>query len=188
MSVTVSNFVMGPGTLYVGAFGAAEPADTDVNTTPQASAWTDVGATLGGSKFTVALTYTDLDADQVVDIPGSRLTKREAMIATQFAEPTLQNLIRALNNNGTTPTTGTGFASYEPPNDTSATQPTPVAVLLDGLAPGGFRRRLILRRALNKVNIESTFSKDGQNVIPVEFHALYVSNSIKPFKFIDATA
>ena len=47
MSVTATNLCLGPGTLYTGAFGAAEPADADVNTTPEVSAWTDLGGTPG---------------------------------------------------------------------------------------------------------------------------------------------
>jgi hypothetical protein len=188
MGVTVANLTMGPGTLYVGTFGAAEPADTAVNSSPQTSAWSDMGGTQGGIQFSLNLTYTDLDVDQIVDVPGSRLTKREIVVTTNLAEATLTNLMYGVNSNSTTPTTGVGFASYEPPFDTSATQPTYRAFLLDGIAPGGFRRRLILRRALSKANIAMAFSKDGQTVIPVEFHGFFVSNSIAPYKVVDATA
>jgi hypothetical protein len=186
--VTVGNLVLGPATLYVGSFGAAEPADTDVNSSPQTSAWTDMGGTLGGVRFSLNLTYTDLDVDQIVDVPGSRLTKREIVVTTNLAEPTLANLMYSQNSNTTTPTTGTGFASYEPSFSTSATQPTYRAFLLDGIAPGGFRRRLILRRSLSKANVELANSKDGQTAIPVEFHGFYVSGSIAPYKIVDATA
>jgi hypothetical protein len=188
MSVTVGNLVLGPATLYVGAFGAAEPADTAVNASPQASAWTDLGGTQGGTRFSLNLTYTDLDVDQIVDVPGSRLTKREIVISTNLAEPTLANLMYSQNSNSTTPTTGAGFASFEPAFDTSATQPTYRAFLLDGIAPGGFRRRLILRRALSKANVEAASAKDGQTVIPVEFHGFYVSASIAPYKIVDQTS
>lgn len=186
MSVTATNVIMGPGTLYTGAFGATEPADTAVNTTPQASAWTDVGGTDGGVKFGIDNTYTELQVDQVVDRLGSRLTKRDFVVSTNLAEPTLANLSIALN--GGTAATGSGFASFEPNYATSATQPTYVAVLLDGFAPSQFRRRVILRKALSTAKVDSEYTKDKQTFFPVEFTGHYVSASIAPFKVVDQTS
>lgn len=186
MSVTATNLIMGPATLYVGAFGATEPADTAVNTTPAASAWTDVGGTTDGVSLAIDQTYTALSVDQVVDRLGSRLTGREFAIATNLAEGTLENLAYALN--GGTAATGAGYKSLDPLYASSATQPTYAAVLLDGYAPGGFRRRVILRKALSTEKVDSSYTKDGQTVIPVTFTGHYVTSGISPIHIVDQTS
>jgi hypothetical protein len=134
MAVLATNLVQGPATLYSGAFGAAEPLDTAVNTTPAASSWTDVGGTQDGVKLTIDQSYTELEVDQVVDRVGSRLTKRDFTVETSMAEPTLANL--SLSLNGGTSASGAGYASFEPSFASSATQPTYKALLFDGWAPG----------------------------------------------------
>lgn len=189
MGVTASNLTEGPGTLYSGLFGAVEPLDASVNAAPAASAWTDMGGTMDGSTFRIAQTYKELEVDQVVDVPGRRLTKRDVSIKTNLAEPTLANLASALN--ASAPVTGTGYASYDPAFATSAVNPTYSAYILDGYAPGGvggFRRRVILRRALSTDDVESSYKKDGQTVIPVTFSGHYVSAAIAPFHIVDQTA
>lgn len=189
MSVTATNLTMGPGTLYTGAFGATEPADTAVNATPAASAWTDVGGTDGGVKLSVDQKFTELTVDQIVDSVGRRLTQREVMLDTNLAEPTLANLSMAMN--GGTAATGSGFASLEPLNVTSATQPTYIAVIMDGYAPGTtqtFRRRVIARKCLNTSRLDMAYSKDKQTFIPVTFSAHYVSSSIASFHVVDQTS
>lgn len=186
MSVTITNLIQGPGTLFTGAFGAAEPADSAVNAVPAASAWTDLGATDGGVKLSVDQTYSELSVDQLVDAPGRRLTKREFMLDTNLAEPTLTNLSTALN--GGTSASGTGWVSFEPNTATSATQPNYIAVIMDGYAPNSFRRRVIGRRMLNTSKVESAYTKDKQTFIPVSFAGHYVSNSITPFHIVDQTA
>ncbi|WP_297699645.1 hypothetical protein [Mycobacterium sp.] len=186
MSITATNLILGPGTLYTGAFGATEPADTAVNTTPEVSAWTDLGATDGGVKLTIDQKFTELTVDQVVDSLGRRLTAREIMVDTNLAEPTLANLQLAMN--GGTAATGAGFSSLDPLNVTSATQPTYVAVILDGFAPAGFRRRVVIRKALNTSSIQSAYAKDKETYIPVTFAGHYVSSSITPFHITDQTS
>lgn len=186
MAVTATNLILGPGTLYIGTFGATEPLDSAVNTTPAVSAWTDLGATDGGVKLTIDQKFTELTVDQIVDSLGRRLTQREIMVDTNLAEPTLANLQTAMN--GGTSATGSGFASLDPLNVTSATQPTYIAVLLDGYAPAGFRRRIIIRKALNTSSIQSAYAKDKETYIPVTFNGHYVSNSITPFHIVDQTS
>jgi hypothetical protein len=186
MSVTATNLILGPGTLYSGAFGAVEPADASVNTTPAASAWTDMGATDGGVKLTIDQKFTELTVDQVVDSLGRRLTQREIMVDTNLAEPTLANLSVAMN--GGTQATGSGYATLDPLNVTSATQPTYVAVLLDGYAPAGFRRRVIIRKALNTSSVQTSYAKDKETYFPVTFAGHYVSSSITPFHVVDQTS
>lgn len=187
MSVTGANLVMGPGELYIAAFGATEPADTAVGD-PPSSAWTDLGGTVGGITTNLAQDFAVLAADQIVDRAGSRLTSREIAIQTQMAEPTLENLVYAIN--GGTLTTGAGYKSYVPAFTISSTQPTYRALMLDGWAPGTtqLRRRFILRKILSTAAVGIAYSKDGQTVFPVTFTGHYVDASTAPWKVIDDTA
>lgn len=187
MAVTATNLTMGPGTLYKGDFGATEPADSAVNSAPHASAWTDLGATDGGVKLTIDLKYAELTCDQIIDKVGRRLTERELILETNLAEPTLDNLRLAIN--GGTPSSGSGWAAFDPLNVTSATQPLYFANIMDGFAPGNSgTRRVIARRCLNTGKIEAAYSKDKQTFIPVSLAAHYVSSVITPFHVVDYVA
>lgn len=186
MAVNTTNLIMGPATLYIGNFGATEPADTAVNATPQASAFTDLGGTQDGAKLTVDQTYTNLEVDQRVDVPGARLTSRMFTIETNLAEPTLANL-RYLLNDGTS-ASGAGFDSFEPVYADSATQPTYRCVLLDGWGPGQLRRRIVIRKCLSNDKVETTYKKDSQTLFTVKWTGFYVAEGIAPFKIIDATS
>lgn len=183
MGVTAANLTLGPGTLHSATFGNAEPADTAVASPPGAG-WVDVGGTSDGVTITINQEYTELSVDQIVDVPGRRLTKRDVQLATNMAEPTLENLV--ICQNGGTITTGAGFKSLDPTAGTSATQPIYKAFLFDGFAPGGLQRRIILRKGLNTENVEFAYKKDAQTVFTVKFNAHYVSPSIQPYKVTDA--
>lgn len=186
MTVNTTNLIMGPATLYIGSFGATEPVDTAVNATPAVSAFGDLGGTQDGVKLTVDQTYSNLEVDQIVDVPGARLTGRAFTIETNLAEPTLANL-KYLLNDGTS-ASGSGFDSFEPVYADSATQPTYRAVLLDGWGPGQLRRRIIIRKCLSNDKVESTYKKDGQTLFSVKWTGFYVASGIAPFKVIDASS
>lgn len=183
-AVSTSNLLLGPGTLYYGDFGATEPADTAVATAPDSGDWTDVGGTNDGVTLSIEQEYTELTVDQIVDRVGSRLTNRTMTVATNLAEPTLENLSLVVNGGGTV-SSGSGYKSFSPANDTSATQPTYCALIFDGIAPGGGIRRVFGRRMLSTENVEFAYSKEDQTVFSVTFTAHYVSNSITPFKIVD---
>lgn len=188
MSVTGTNLVMGPAELYLGAFGATEPADTAVGDPPSSAAWTDIGGTLGGATVNLGQEFAVLAADQIVDRAGSRMSNREISVQTQMAEPTLENLIYAIN--GGSITTGSGYKSYTPGFTITATQPNYRALLLDGWAPGTtnqLRRRFILRKILSTAAVGVAYSKDGQTVFPVTFTGHYVDGSTAPWKVTDET-
>lgn len=191
MSANPTNLIMGPATMYVGAFGAIEPLDTAINSTPAASAWIDVGGTDGGITFSVDPKFTEFAVDQIVDTPGARLTSRAITVATTLAEATLSNLATALNT--TIGATGAGFASFEPDYGDFASQPPYRALLLDGWAPGptenaNFRRRLIVRKVLCTSKIDLAYAKDKQTGIPVTFQGYYVSKLKGPFRVVDQTS
>lgn len=188
MGVTATNLIAGPGTLYAGLFGATEPADSTVATAPSASTWTDMGGTQDGVQISINLDYFELEVDQIVDIPGRRLTKRDLQVKTNLAEATLANLTVSLN--GGTVTASAAFSTYDPANDTAATQPTYRALLFDGWAPqtaAGVSnvRRVVVRKVLSIDNVETSYKKDDQTLFPVTFGAHYVSSAIKPFRVID---
>ena len=178
---------MGAGVLYTGNFGAVEPADTAVNASPAASAWTDCGATDGGLKFSVDQKFSTLNCDQLIDDVGSRLTSRSVMFDTNLAETTLTNLKIALN--GGTSASGSGYASLDAANTTAASQVPYFAAILDGFAPApansNYTRRVILRKCINASKVESQYAKDKMTFIPVQFKSHYVSPSITPFRWVD---
>jgi hypothetical protein len=186
MSVTTTNLIQGPATLYSGAFGALEPTDTQVNTIPAASAWTDLGGTQDGVKLSVDQNYSELEVDQITLRVGSRLTKQDFTIETSLAEATLENL--SLTLNGGTAASGTGWKSFDPNVTSSATQPNYFAIIMDGYAPSQFRRRVIGRRMLNTDSSELAYTKDKQTLIPAKFAGHYVSASISPFHIVDQTS
>lgn len=190
MAANVVNLVQGPATVYIGAFEAVEPLDAAVNNTPQASAWTDLGGTTDGCELSIDQEYKELEVDQVVDIPGRRLVKRDMSVKTNLAEPTLENLVFALND-GTT-ATGSGYKNFTPSFTDSATQPTYRALLLHGFAPGegvggqSKRRMVILRKVLSSDNVEFAYKKEDQTVFSVKWSVHYVDGSTAPFKIVDA--
>jgi hypothetical protein len=181
MPVTATNLIQGPATLYLGAFGATEPAT--VSTAPGVG-WTDVGGTQDGVTYAVELEFSELSVDQLVDVPGQRITKRVARVKTNLAETTLANLAIALNELAGTVVTN----KFTPTNNLVPFTPNYAAVLIDGIAPGGFKRRIIIRKALQVGNVESAYKKDGQNLFPVDFMGHFVSSSIAPFSIEDATS
>ena len=182
MSVTVTDLTQGPATIYTGAFGATEPLESAVNDTPAASAWTDVGGTVDGAKLSIKTSYSNLQVDQLIDVPGTRATLREITVETMMAEPSLENLAFALN--GGTISTGSGWRAYEPIDSDAATQPTYSALLIHGWW-GTARRMVVLRRVLSVDGTETEYKKDGQTLFKVKVQAFYVSPSIRPFRIID---
>jgi len=183
MSVTVTDLTQGPATIYTGLFGAAEPLETAVNDTPQASAWGDVGGTTDGLKLVIKTTFKDLEVDQLIDVPGTRPTLREITMETNMAEPSLDNLKYALN--GGTISTGVGWRAFEPVDSDAATQPNYSALLVHGWFGTG-RRMVVVRKVLSVEGTETQYKKDGQTVFKVTIKGFYVSPSIRPFRIIDA--
>jgi hypothetical protein len=188
MPVTTTNLIAGPAVLYSGSFGATEPTDAQINTTPVASTWTDHGGTQDGVEMTIDRDFLEMEVDQLVDMPGRRLTKRDFQVKTNMAEPTLANWSVAMN--GGTITASAAFQTYDPDDTVAATQPPYRAVMLDGYAPqtaaaATMRRRFIIRKALSIESIESSYKKDEMTLVPVTFAAHYVSASIKPFRIVD---
>jgi hypothetical protein len=181
---------MGPATVYLGAYGALEPTDANVNSTPAASAWTEAGLTDGGVTLTITPKFTDFSADQIVDVPGSRLTSRTIEVSTTMAEATLANLAAAMNS--TVGASGANFGTFEPNYGQFASQLPYAALIMDGWAPGpintNYRRRIILRKTLQTSKIDLGYAKDKQVGIPVVWQAFFVSNTTSLLHIADQTA
>lgn len=188
MATTVTNLIQGPATLYawLGALPMIEPADATINLALAATGYRDLGGTQDGVTLAVEQEWSDLDVDQIVDDPGTRLVKRRMTLATNLAEPTLANLALVLNDSA--PVTATGVTTFEPSDSFATTQPPYSGLILEGYAPGGFRRRVIMRRAMSTEGTEAAYKKDGQALFPVKWRTFYVSGAVKPFKIQDQTA
>jgi hypothetical protein len=197
MGVNASNLILGPAKLYVGAFGATEPADSTVTpngpTTPPSNAvWTDVGGTEGGVSFTADTTYTNLVVDQIIMNVGARLTELKMGITAKLAETTLNNLSYTLNQI-TSSGSGSGYATQDIVVGNSSSQPTYVALIIDGWAPllssgAAALRRIIVRKVLSQVKVSLMYDKKTQASYAATFEAFYVSNSINPVHIVDQTA
>ena len=197
ISVNAANLVLGPARLYVGAFGATEPLDSTVTpngtTTPPSSAvWTDVGGTDGGVSLEVDNTYQDLSVDQLIMPVGARLTDMKMMVTTKMAELTLTNLNTAMNNIASTGS-GSGYSTLDIQVGTSSTQPSYLAMIIDGWAPQlntglPALRRIIIRKVLAEVKVSMAFDKKTQQSISASFNAYYVSGSISPIHIVDQTS
>lgn len=179
MAVTSTNLIQGPATLYVAPFGTAEPAT--IATVP-AAGWVDVGGTKDGVELGIADEFSVLDVDQIIYEVERRRTKRVVTLKTVLAEATLTNLANAISNSAPVANV------LEGDDGLTAFAPGYKAVLLDGIAPGGFKRRIVVRKVLGTDAVGLPYKKDGMTVVPVTFTGHWVSTSIKPFKIEDATA
>lgn len=94
MGITATNLFASPADVFVGPFGATEPANALV---VPASPFQDVGATGAESVLNLGQTYVDLVAEQSAMPVGAELSEQMATITTAFAEHTMPNLRRALN-------------------------------------------------------------------------------------------
>lgn len=179
MVVSSQNLIQGPATLYIAPFGTAEPVD--VATAPGVG-WVDVGGTKDGVELAVADEYAVLSVDQVVYEIDRRRTNRVLTVKTSLAEATLENFAHAINN------TAPAANSLELDDGLAAFKPAHKAIMLDGIAPGGFRRRFIARKCLSTDSVATAYKKDGQTLIPVTFTGHWVSASIRPLSIKDAVA
>lgn len=187
MAVVTTNLIQGPAQLYADDFGATEPADTAVASAPGGT-FVDLGGTQDGVTLRVETEWAELEVDQIAETPERRRTKVETIIATNLAEATLETLARAINSDPADIDSGVGFEAIDVPGGESALDPPYYqAIILDGRAPNGKRRRVIARKTLNTANFEGSYSKGDQHVIPVEFTAHYVSSSITSVHIVDGT-
>lgn len=193
MGVTSSNLVLGPCKLYANAFGAAEPADSQVTpngvTTPPGGSWIDVGGTNGGITFEADETYTDLTVDQITMPVGARLTDISFQVTAKLSEMTLANMNLALNQIAILGS-GSGYATMDIPVGAASTQPTYAALIVDGFAPllstgQPARRRIIVRKVLSKTKVMLTGDRKTQQEIDCAWTCYFISDSVLPVHQVD---
>jgi len=190
MSLTAYNVIQGVGRLYIGVFGATEPADSAVNSTPQSSAFTELGFTSDGVSFMVNQEMSKMTVDQIADAVGTKMVNRVVQVKTNLAEATLDNLLYVMNSG--TLASGSGYRTLDPVFDGTELQPTYRALIFDGYAPSSSglvvkKRRFILRKTVSSDNVEAPYKKDGLTLFPVTWDTHYVSPSIAPFHIVDET-
>ena len=183
--VQEGSLVLGPATLYIAPYGAVEPSNGSVGSSPDPGVWTDLGGTLGGVELSVEQEWVEVELKQLPDKPMKRLKRRRLSIKTQLAETTLANLAYVLNDS--VPASGV----FQPSNRSEASVLSYSALIVDGwnpgIHPGGRhkRRRLVARKCLSVDNIQMSYSKDGQTVYTVTWTCHYVDSSTPPFRVID---
>jgi hypothetical protein len=188
---STNNILMGPATIYVGATGVitAAPSDAAVNSTPAASAWTDVGGTLGGVDFSVTPKFTPLQVDQVVDNIDDRMTSRDIMVTFTMSEILLANFALAINS--TVGATGANYATLEPNYSSTASQTQKTSMVVDGFAPAvvaNARARLYIPRGQQTGKVDWVNAKDKQQGLAVQFKCYYVSTIVAPYHITYQTA
>lgn len=177
--------VMGPATVWIADYGTTEPTTTDDLT----GLYSDLGSSLDGITLTVKQEFDSPELMQEPNPTASRLKKRELTVECKLAQPTLTNLLYALNHGSVT--SGSGYESYEPPMIDRATPLTYRTVIIDGWAPGfnvdnrHKKRRLILRRCISTQGADMAYSKDKLTVYNVKWDVHRVDDVTTPFKIID---
>jgi hypothetical protein len=187
MALNSQELLQGPARIFIGNVGATEPVA--INVAPAASAWTDLGLTVGGVELSINTEHAALEADQILDRAGSVPTNREITVTANLGQIVADNLVYAMNGDLTAITTVGGNEVYEPEFDEDSFVPRYRAILLWGLAPSGDgtsrkRRVFIIRKVLSTDGFTLSASKTDQTVVAVTFTGHYVDATKAPFKMI----
>jgi hypothetical protein len=195
VAVQPLNVVMGPATVYTGAFGAVEPAYSAITSPPSSSVWTDVGGTADGTSVLLEIEHslTELHVEQLIDPIGARVSKRVIQVTVDMEEATLNNLNLAMNQLSTQ-SSGTGYTVLDPLTSITSFQPTYTAILIDGWAPTTgtseveCRRRMIVRKCLSSSKADLEYEKTKPVLFHTTWTGFWVSSSIAPFEIVDQTS
>ncbi len=183
MAVSVAELGVGPANVWRKPYtdAAVEPATP---LTAPAAGWVDMGATSDGVNLTIAQSFQQITADQVVDVLMSVPDERSMTVETNLMQPTLERL-KVVNNGGTI-TSGVGFRQFEPITDLVATDIDYGAVLVRGKGPILQTRDVILRRVATTDDVEFSYAKAAALVFGTTWTAHYVSSSVAPFVIRDS--
>jgi hypothetical protein len=195
VAIQPQNVVMGPATVFTGAFGATEPAYTAIASPPSSAVWTDVGGTADGTSVLLEIEHslTNINVEQLIDPIGARVTKRVIQVTVVLEEATLNNLNLAMNQLLTI-SPGSGYTVADPLATITSVQPTYTAILIDGWAPTtgttetACRRRMIIRKCLSSSKADLEFEKTKPVLYHTTWTGFYVSSSVSPFEIVDATS
>lgn len=105
---------LGPGYLYAGPLGTAEPADLVTAWAAVSAAWVALGYTETGSEFDYQLNTTAVNVAEELDPISNAVDGRTSSLTMNLAQLTATNLKLAMN--GGVITTGTGIVTIEPPD------------------------------------------------------------------------
>lgn len=183
-TVTVTNLLAGPATaVWVGDFGTAEPAT--IGAAPGVG-FRNIGGTQGGVRLVADREFFRLEVDQIPGRVGSSLTSEDYSIQTSLAEATLENYAVTVNAaDDDVDTSVVGEKALELGAADTTAEPNYRCVIIDGRAPNGKKRRVIMRKVLSTASVESGQQRGGQTVFPVTWTGHYVSESIAPVRKID---
>lgn len=184
MTVTVTNLLAGPATsVWVGDSGVTEPATIDA---APGVGFRDVGGTTGGLRLISDREFFRLEVDQVPGRVGSEQTNEDFSVQTSLAEATLENYALVTNAKDTdVDTTVAGEKRLGLGKADLGAAPNYRCLIIDGRAPNGKKRRVIVRRVLSTASVETPMQRGGQTVYPVTWTAHYVSQSIPAVDWID---
>lgn len=177
---------IGPGYLYWGAIGTAEPASTVVGSvfTDAWTGWTVLGYTDAGHVFTYDLTVDAADAAEAFDPLAYATTARRASIAFAMLGMTAANFKKAMNG-GTATVTGATTTTK-----TVLTPPDPgseVRCML-GWEATDLTERYVLRQCYQGGTMSIGRNKGAANraSIGVTFNLELPASGLKLFDYITA--
>lgn len=185
-TTAVPNILTDPGYLFWAPIATTEPVNTVVAskfTDAWAVAWISLGATEDGSEFGYQINVEPIMVAEFFDPIKYATVSRAGKLSFALADYTLSNWKRAANGGTVTVVSGTGATTlnkWEPPDPGSE-----VRAML-GWESLGNDYRIIIRQALNGVEINSAFKKSPSfATIPCEFN-FEVPSAAKPFTMYTA--
>lgn len=171
----------GPGKLYFGAVGAAEPTHTVVDgkfTDVWGVAWTQVGYTDEGHTFTYAPNFEDVEVAEEMLAIRTVQTGLEMTLEFAAAELLADNIQKALNG-GTITTTGsagTQLVKFSPPAFGVSTR---VAI---GWESDEADERWVYRKCIQTGEVALARKKAPEKVVlPMSFRLEVVGGGVLPF-------
>lgn len=183
MTVTVTNLLAGPATaVHVGLTGTTEP----VGWAAPGAGFRDIGGTQGGLRVLADRELFRMEVDQIPMRVGSDLVMEDFSVQTSLAEATLDNYALTVNAADDAVDESTaGQRRLSLGKADTAAAPVYRCLIIDGRAPNGKKRRVIVRKVLSTASVEVGKQRGGQTVFPVTWTAHYVSASIPAIDWID---
>jgi hypothetical protein len=175
MAVTITDIIIGAGTLSVSSYVAAGGAGS----------FTDVGATDGGVSVTPNISVLDIYIDQQTTAVGGKKTKTEYILKTNLMQANVNNLAMAWGFSACMLSGSTFFVGDEM---TSTYKQLKFVGQAAG-APAGLTRTLTCWLAMAYKTGEHAYKKDKETFIPIEFKLyldLSVTTTDKVMKWVDA--
>ncbi len=161
----------GVGKLYVAPAGTAKPA-LDVD--PESTGWTYLGETVDGVTITPGQEIEEMRTDQRTGPVKAVRTEESLTIEAQLAQATVENLAQALGGMTVTKVNAqVGAMGYRKVGLYRGGTVQEFAMLFRGNSPyGSYPAQYYVPRGYYGGEVGQEYKKDGQVVVPVEFHAL----------------